>query len=288
MGIRRAGTFRPESYNDPSLVSGNIRSGATIMDIPGSATVSDTNDATAVAGDLLATKTAYVKGVKLAGSMGNNGALNIPSTAAGQAIPAGYHNGQGRVAGWPGTVKDTADAVLDPNYLLVGYTGYDDGVKKSGAMPNRSGENVHMPGWEVTTWEGDRVFIRPPNGYYNGSTWVTAGAGSLVAGNIRSGVNILGIVGNVAPVATASGTTNTDGSGNLVVGGLGFTPRAISGANGSTNWFSYCFCPWQANPYYVGYGTLRPLSSPNYVQYGGFNLKSDYANYPINWQAWGW
>ncbi|MGG4096215.1 phage tail protein [Paenibacillus lautus] len=95
------------------------------------------------------------------------------------------------------TVVDTADAVLDPNMLVVGYSGYDDGVKKPGQMPNRSAENNHMPGLESTVWAGDRFFIRPPHGYFNGSTWVTAAVPGLTANNLRAGVNVAGLVGTL-------------------------------------------------------------------------------------------
>ncbi|WP_339271435.1 phage tail protein [Paenibacillus sp. FSL K6-1330] len=97
------------------------------------------------------------------------------------------------------TVVDTADAVLDPQYLLVGQSGYDDGVKKAGQMPNRSAENNHMPGLESTVWAGDRFFIRPPHGYFNGSTWVTAAVPGLTANNLRAGVNIAGLLGTLDP-----------------------------------------------------------------------------------------
>lgn len=93
------------------------------------------------------------------------------------------------------TVVDTADAVLDPQYLLVGQSGYDDGVKKNGQMPNRSTENHHMPGLESTVWAGDRFFIRPPAGYYNGATWVTTPVPGLTPENLKLGVNVAGLVG---------------------------------------------------------------------------------------------
>lgn len=95
------------------------------------------------------------------------------------------------------TVVDTADAVLDPNMLVAGYSGYDDGVKKAGQMPNRSVENNHMPGLESTVWAGDRFFIRPPVGYYNGATWVTAPVPGLTPENLKAGVNIAGLVGTL-------------------------------------------------------------------------------------------
>ena len=59
----------------------------------------DTSDATATAAEILATKTAYVNGTKLIGSMTNRGAVSgTISTVAGEyTVPAGYHDGSGKV-----------------------------------------------------------------------------------------------------------------------------------------------------------------------------------------------
>ncbi|OIB04836.1 hypothetical protein AK95_14565 [Paenibacillus sp. LC231] len=133
------------------------------------------------------------------------------------------------VFGVPGksTVVDTADAVLDPQYLLVGQSGYDDGVKKNGQMPNRSGENHHMPGTGTVVWPGDRFLIQPPKGYFNGESWVTAAVPGLTANNLRAGVNVAGLVGTLqegVKYATGSdGRTLHPGQGFQV--DIGFIPR---------------------------------------------------------------
>ena len=56
-----------------------------------------TTDATAVASEILSSKTAYVNKAKVTGTMANNGSNNVTvASKAGASIPAGYYDGSGK------------------------------------------------------------------------------------------------------------------------------------------------------------------------------------------------
>lgn len=86
---------------------------------------SNTTDATAAAGEILSTKTAYVNKNKITGTMTNNGGVTgTISTKAGQyTIPAGFHDGSGKVS-----ISSTEQAKIVANNIrkdivILGVTG---------------------------------------------------------------------------------------------------------------------------------------------------------------------
>lgn len=64
-----SGTVQIDSTEQAKIVSGNIKSGATILGVGGSSTVVDTSDADATAAHVVSGKTAYVNGSKITGSL---------------------------------------------------------------------------------------------------------------------------------------------------------------------------------------------------------------------------
>lgn len=100
---------------DADLVAGNIKNGVTIFGVTGNFA----SDATAVAGDILSGKTAYVGANKVTGIMPNNGAYNITPGATNKTIPAGYHNGAGVVYGDADLIADN----IKSGKTIFGVTG---------------------------------------------------------------------------------------------------------------------------------------------------------------------
>ena len=87
-----------KSVQDITPTSGKVLSKVTVAPIPDNFV--DTTDADSVAADILDGKTAYVGSVKVTGTMPNNEAVTktLDGTTKSYAIPAGYHNGSGKVS----------------------------------------------------------------------------------------------------------------------------------------------------------------------------------------------
>lgn len=100
----------------------------------------DTSDATAAAAEILATKTAYVAGNKVTGSMPNRGKQTGSITAKDQAvtIQQGYHDGSGSVS-----IASAEQAkIIAPNIrqgvTILGVEGSMSGTEDMDIEPAKS------------------------------------------------------------------------------------------------------------------------------------------------------
>lgn len=174
--------------------SGKVISSVTVAAIPGN--YIDTTDATATAATILDGETAYVGGVKVEGSMPNNGAAEktLTTTETSYTIPEGYHNGEGTViivpeqktvqpsrseqnvtpttgkvlskvtvGAIPANLIDTTDATAEASDILSGQTAYVNGVKVTGSMVNNAAVNGTIDGLTATSFA-------VPAGYTAGGT----------------------------------------------------------------------------------------------------------------------
>ncbi len=104
----------PETL-DADITAANIKTGVQIFDVTGTYT----SDATATAGEILASKTAYVNGSKVTGTMTNRGSQTSTITTKAQSvtIQAGYHDGGGSVS-----IAAAEQAKIIPSNILAGVT----------------------------------------------------------------------------------------------------------------------------------------------------------------------
>lgn len=154
------------------------KSGAPIT---GSCTYdADTSDATASASEILATKSAYVSGNKIVGSMPNRGAVaGVISDTTGYVIPQGYHDGSGTV---------NLDSASSQN-LIAG--NIRQGVEILGILGTMSGsEDVAAQTKNITPTFLQQV-ITPDSPTYNYLTQVTIAAIPVTrADNAQGGVTV--------------------------------------------------------------------------------------------------
>lgn len=136
------------------ILAGETAYGKDGEKITGTSTYdADTSDADAAASEILATKTAYVNGNKLTGSMTNNGAVaGIIDDLTAYTIPAGYHDGSGTVS-----VDSTESAKIIPGNIK-------EGVEILGVTGTYTGEGVTAQSKTATPYTTQQTIL-PDSGY---------------------------------------------------------------------------------------------------------------------------
>lgn len=253
-GYTTGGSVSISTTEQNKIIAGNIKSGVTILGVAGTYT----NDATATAANILSNKTAYVNGAKISGTMTDRGAVAPAALNPGGSykIPAGYHNGSGKVTAralnnqakspteitvgtaiTPDSGRDGLSSVTIPsdatitvasnNTLNVAVPPMSSSVVNYDSLDNEGGANTQL---NATVGGGTLNTINVRDGattnvnVYDASILNinrvsgTVQSDDLVASNIRRGSSILGVVGTYAASSTASDIYKAQYAGNISSG----------------------------------------------------------------------
>lgn len=249
-----AKTIKKANGNDVS--AGNLKAGSIYtLRYNGANFILQGSDAAgnATPADVLSGKTFTNDSGDQTGTMPNRGAVIITPSAVDQAILAGYHDGAGKVNA----------VTFDASKLLTGTTI----AGTAGTMPNQ-GQKILTPG---------AANVAIPAGYHNGAGYAQGDA-NLVAGNIKNGVSIFGIIGTV--VQETAGKVIYACGGNQVIP---WTVYNLSGTSGivSISDGSILFNAGIYSPYAAAFVTpLIDLTNYRYLAFSGYSVNPYEASYP--------
>ena len=137
---------------------------------------SDTSEDTVAVSEILVGKTAHARGVKITGTMPDNGAVSGSiATKDGQyTVPQGFHDGSGKVG-----IASTEKAKLIPGNIK-------SGVEVLGVTGSYSGESINAQTKNVTPSFTQQV-VQPDDGYDYLSTVTVAAIPVAYADNAAGG-----------------------------------------------------------------------------------------------------
>lgn len=124
-------THTLSSSDDTDFKAANIKTGTNIFGVTGSFT----SDANATAADLRSSKTAYVNGSKITGSMTEHTTMssNVTVTSkSGNSIPAGYYNGTPKAVIGSTDSSNLIATNIRKNVTILGVTGT---LEEGSSMP---------------------------------------------------------------------------------------------------------------------------------------------------------
>lgn len=163
------------------VLSGYTTHGKDGAAITGTCTYdADTGDATAAVAEILTGKTAYVNGVKLTGTMKNNGAVTgtISTKAEVYTIPIGYHDGAGKVG-----ISTTEQAKIIATNIRSGVTILGVTGTMSGSEDVKAQAKTATPATTAQT-------ILPDTGYNYLSQVTVAAIPYVESDNSAGGVTV--------------------------------------------------------------------------------------------------
>lgn len=207
-----------------------------------------TDDVSFSAGDLLTGKNANNSdGEKVNGTMANNGAVTSTLTAGtSYTIPAGYHNGAGKITA--NNLASQTSATATANQILSGQTAYVNGNKITGNMPN-NGSSVQTVRSLVYD---NKLIFRINEGYYGGSIYSDGKGQASVCEPLNYVADVLGITGD----KILAGNNICGVSGTATIYSMGGVKKTVASSQtepfkqngGNAYWYGYTYINIPSNP----------------------------------------
>lgn len=140
-------------------------------------------------------------GEKVDGTMANRGAVTSTLSCGGSyTIPAGYHNGAGKITA--NSLASQTSGTATAGQILSGYTAWINGSKVTGSIASQGAQTITPSTTNKTI----------ASGKYLSGVQTILGDADLIASNIISGKNIFGVNGT-ATVESLGGIIGKSGVG---------------------------------------------------------------------------
>ena len=186
------------------------------------------------AGQILTGYEAWVNGGRVTGTMPNQGAKTSSLNCGGSyTIPAGYHNGSGKVTA-NSLASQTSNANAGAGHILSGKTAYVNGSKITGTMPNYTNSPNKVQHRRINN---NRIEIAVNAGYH-ACNWTNGNSSyeyieyadmastlGLTAAKLAKGQTVCGVSGTYTSDANASAGYIVSGktayvNGNKITGSI--------------------------------------------------------------------
>ena len=131
VGVSAYATARISATERAKIIAGNIKSGVTILGVAGTYSGIDTSDATATAADIIASKTAYVNGVKLTGTAKSEETIYAELLASDWGTPV-YTVTKGTITGYAIQTLETANVYIKKDTAPSSGSDFDYEVDGDG------------------------------------------------------------------------------------------------------------------------------------------------------------
>lgn len=229
-GINMAGTMPNNGAVSPAAlgaggsytIPAGYHNGSGKVTVQSLATLTASGDATAA--QILTGKKAYVDGSLITGTMADQGAKTSSLNCGGSyTIPAGYHNGSGKITA--NSLSSQTDATATAAYIRSGYTAWVKGSKLTGTMAVTSAINFSATAQSATViriswtnpskgpWEGVEIRMSTSSSPgVSGGTQKYKGKGSSGTAGGSSYVDITGLTPGTTHYFTC--TSYATGLGN--------------------------------------------------------------------------